>query len=110
MAPVPVGSKGVKIFQGKEVSASAAGFYDLSGNVYEWTQSEFCPYATVMDEGLSCGSGRAVLRGGSAFDINIRSQTPGSPLITLPYRRTRCGAARKPGGTYAAHPKSRSPS
>ena len=71
----PVGSKGVKTFQGKEVASTADGFYDLSGNVYEWTQSEFCSYSTTMDEGLSCGSGKSVVRGGSAFDSNIRSQT-----------------------------------
>ena len=73
----PVGSKQVKTFQGSEVLASANGFYDLAGNVYEWTKSEFCPYATTMDEAQGC-SGTPVknsVRGGSGFDTVERSQT-----------------------------------
>jgi formylglycine-generating enzyme required for sulfatase activity len=73
----PVGSRQVKTFQGAEVLASASGFYDLAGNVYEWTRSEFCPYATYMDEGQGC-TGIPVknsVRGGSGFDDNPRSQT-----------------------------------
>ena len=48
-----------------------ADLYDMAGNVWEWTQDEFCAYETLapVDPLGACGSGRRVLRGGSwAFD------------------------------------------
>jgi len=47
------------------------GFFDMSGNVWEWTEDEHCPYphARVVDPIGSCSSGTRVIRGGSwAFD------------------------------------------
>ena len=62
----PVGAK-VKTLGGFEVTASASGFYDLAGNVWEWTDSEPCTY--VADgSGRTCSSGDRVVRGGSSFD------------------------------------------
>jgi formylglycine-generating enzyme required for sulfatase activity len=39
--------------------ATPAGVLDLAGNVWEWTESAYCPYG--QDE---CGDSRRVLRGG----------------------------------------------
>jgi len=51
--------------------ANPLGFFDMSGNVWEWTADEHCPYPSqrVVDPTGSCGSGKRVIRGGSwAFD------------------------------------------
>jgi serine/threonine protein kinase len=39
--------------------ASQAGIQDLAGNVWEWTDTPYCPYQTP-----TCGDSRRVLRGG----------------------------------------------
>lgn len=72
-ATCSVAGVGVRTFQGKIVLPTAPGFYDLTGNVWEWTQSEFCPYSSSSMEGQTCGSPRRVIRGGSAFDTDIRA-------------------------------------
>ncbi len=55
--PMPVGS----------FPPNPWGFYDLHGNVWEWTQDEHCPYPTdpASDPVASCGSSLKVIRGGS---------------------------------------------
>jgi formylglycine-generating enzyme required for sulfatase activity len=68
-----VAGVGVRTFQGKIVPPTAPGFYDLTGNVWEWTQSEFCPYTAMSAEGQTCGSTRRVVRGGSGFDTDVRA-------------------------------------
>lgn len=48
-------------------------FFDMAGNVWEWTGDEHCPYpaGAVTDPVGSCGSGVRVIRGGSwVFDGN----------------------------------------
>ena len=52
---------------------NAWGLFDMSGNVWEWTSDDHCPYPSlaVTDPVGTCGSGRKVIRGGSwAFDGN----------------------------------------
>jgi formylglycine-generating enzyme required for sulfatase activity len=52
-------------------AANPFGFFDMSGNVWEWTEDEHCPYRTAraVDPIGSCGSEKRVIRGGSwAFD------------------------------------------
>lgn len=61
-----VGTK-VRTYLGQEVSVGSPGFYDLAGNVFEWTESEPCSYSAMTPE-LACGSIGRVTRGGSAFD------------------------------------------
>jgi len=64
----------VKTMSGAEVAASAPGFYDLAGNVLEWTASEPCAYqAGSSAPNPSCGMTDRVIRGGSAFDADIKS-------------------------------------
>ncbi len=49
--------------------ANPWGFYDMHGNVWEWTSAEYCPYAE--DAGTnptpSCGASLKVIRGGSWY-------------------------------------------
>lgn len=66
----PVGTK-VRTYLGVEVAPGKPGFYDLAGNVHEWTTSEPCPYAPPgMD--LMCNSRGRVVRGGSGKDTDGR--------------------------------------
>ena len=65
----PVASK-IKTLGGSEVNAGVPGFYDLSGNVWEWTDSEPCLYK-ADGTGLTCNlPGERVVRGGSGFDVD----------------------------------------
>jgi len=66
----PVGTK-VRTYKGVEVGTAQPGFYDLAGNVHEWTTSEPCPYAPPGTD-LTCNSRGRVVRGGSGFDNDGR--------------------------------------
>jgi formylglycine-generating enzyme required for sulfatase activity len=72
-ATAPVGSY--------PAGASPFGVLDLAGNVWEWTDSAYCPYGAA-----ECGDSRRVLRGGGWDTVD------GSDLR---------GARRYPGATSA---------
>lgn len=58
LAPTPV----------RTFPPNAWGFYDLHGNVWEWTADEHCPYppgTSAASEPLRCGAEVHVIRGGS---------------------------------------------
>lgn len=66
----PVGTK-VRTYKGVEVGTAQPGFYDLAGNVHEWTTSESCPYSSAGND-TTCNSRGRVVRGGSGFDNDGR--------------------------------------
>ncbi len=65
--PVPVGSfpRGVSIF----------GVFDMTGNVWEWTDSFYSPYKNNLDHDVRYQSQYRVLRGGSWGNIPENART-----------------------------------
>jgi formylglycine-generating enzyme required for sulfatase activity len=59
--------------------ASPAGVLDMAGNVWEWTDSAYCPYG-----GSDCSDSRRVLRGGGwdstePSDVRAARRYPSAP-------------------------------
>ena len=62
------------VFVGSSVTVgsyppNALGLHDLLGNVWEWTEDEYCPYsqASAVDPVQHCGSDTIPIRGGSWY-------------------------------------------
>lgn len=63
----------------RPAGASPAGVLDLAGNVWEWTESQYCPYGKE-----DCGDSRRVLRGGGwdtteSQDVRAARRYPSAP-------------------------------
>jgi formylglycine-generating enzyme required for sulfatase activity len=59
--------------------ATPAGVLDLAGNVWEWTESAYCPYGNE-----DCGDSRRVVRGGGwdtteSLDVRAARRYPSAP-------------------------------
>jgi eukaryotic-like serine/threonine-protein kinase len=64
---------------GYRAGATGEGVLDLAGNVWEWTESAYCPYGNV-----DCGDSRRVLRGGGwdtteASGVRATRRYPSAP-------------------------------
>jgi len=66
---------------------NAWGLYDMHGNVWEWTRSEYRPYPYRADDGREseAAAGRRVVRGGSWWDRPARARS-GYRLSYLPWQ------------------------
>jgi formylglycine-generating enzyme required for sulfatase activity len=69
IAPLPESASGGQTTRVGSFPPNAWGFYDMHGNVWEWTADEHCPYGDdpAADPRPSCGGSLKVIRGGSWY-------------------------------------------